>query len=190
MSALYKRSPRQPDGGAAPPGYASQGGDPPRPYSGTPPPLDGADPFRTLREGPREAPRGPKTPKILKKRQKRVFTRFFGILALFGQKGLFCRDPTSPARGVLHQPLAPGPCTRISGLFWGSGGQAPKGPKKGVLGKFPRKRGKWGLEPRRGLADSRETRGGALSPAGEPRPGVPGSSGSPWLPGEGGTPAP
>jgi len=98
-------------------------------------------------------------------------------------------DPANPARALLHQPLAPGPCTRE---FGGFGGGPRKRPKKGDFREFPHFRGKWpfpgpggswrpGLPGRPQTGDRAPARGVDVKP---PSPGWLGSgcraAGAPW----------
>jgi len=101
----------------------------------------GVDVKATPAEGSRGAPRGPKRPQNHENRQKRRFWPPFPILGLFGQKWGILPDPDLPARGVLHQPLAPGPCPGFLGYFPGIPGGGGKTPFFGKMGWKPQIRG-------------------------------------------------
>jgi len=111
-------------------------------------PPRGVDVKATPAGGLGEAPGGQKTPEISKNAQNGLFCCFWAFLPFLGKIGPFCgfQDPAS--RGVLHQPLAAGPCNPEKGLFWGSAG---KPPKWGFLGVFSPKGLIWGFWPQRGL---------------------------------------
>jgi len=86
-------------------------------------------------------------------------------LALFQEKGpfwAFLLDPASPARCVLHQPLAAGPCNPKIGVFRVPARGRPGSP---ILGLFSPKSpfsGDSGLGPREGAPGAR---GGDRAPA-------------------------
>jgi len=153
---------------AARPGYAyAPGGDPLHPLRGLPRPFGapglpgglgrghrapprGVDVKATPARTSREAPEGPKTPENVKNQEKWLKWPFSAFFAILGLLGPFLTIPDIPGRGVLHQPLAPGPCPGFLGVFWSGARGGPGRPKMGLNGENPRFRGFWGTGPRRG----------------------------------------
>jgi len=105
-------------------------------------PPRGVDVKATPADPVRGGPRGRKSPKLGKNDQnpeKWPFLAFFGFLGLLGP---FWRIPDPAARGVLHQPLAAGPCTRLLGLL---GVLARGGPGRPFWACFWGNPPKWGI---------------------------------------------
>jgi len=129
-SLLQERSPRRRSPvSAGTPSHAPPGETPGRPLFGSLPapgrrwapqalrrghraPPRGVDVKATPRGGLQEAPGAEKHPQNPKNRENSHFSGFWPILAFLAKNRHFRHFPDLATRGVLHQPLAAGPCTR------------------------------------------------------------------------------
>jgi len=115
------------------PAPAGAGAPKPLPGSHRAPPR-GVDVKETPAERSRGARRALKTPFFSKNAQNGLFWPFSPFLAFLAKFGYFGPRTDPPARGVLHQPLAPGPCNPENRLFRGTPGVGPKTPFLGYFG--------------------------------------------------------
>jgi len=90
--------------------------------------------------------------------------RFWAIFLKNGLFSPFLLFPAIPARALLHQPLAPGPCTRVLTTFWGNSGGDRETPKIGVFGDFSSISGNSGNLAQTGPGDSPGSRRGRRAP--------------------------
>jgi len=97
---------------------------PPGGYRGAP--ARGVDVKPSLRTGSGGSPRGLKRPQNPKIAKKGDFSRFSHFLPILAKKRVFSRIRDPVPRGVLHQPLAPGPRGSQNGVFWAPPGKTPK----------------------------------------------------------------
>jgi len=150
---------RSPTGSVRLHGYAS-GGDPLPPFRGTPAPRRrdsdpspagdrapprGVDVKETPAGRPGKPRRGRKTPETAKMGFFAHFRHFRPFWPFLAKMASFCSPATSPARGLLHQPLAAGSCTRQNREKWPDPGY-PR--EKVIFGDFCPKSpfsGFWGL---------------------------------------------